>query len=66
MFPFRLLGYQSTTLERLPRVPVGGRKDFEVEIAQQQKQIEALTAGLQKVTARVESGNSGPRIARDN
>jgi len=34
--------------------------------AQQQKQIEALTAGLQKVTARVESGNSAPRVVSDN
>ena len=33
---------------------------------QQQKQIEALTAGLQKVTARVEAANSVPRIVSDN
>jgi hypothetical protein len=31
--------------------------------AQQQKQIEALTVGLQKITAQVESGKSAPRIA---
>jgi hypothetical protein len=31
-------------------------KDFESRIAQQQRQIEALTAGLQKVTAQVETG----------
>jgi hypothetical protein len=31
------------------------RKDFEAAIAQQQKQIEALTAGLQKVSARLEA-----------
>jgi hypothetical protein len=35
-------------------------------IAQQQKQIEALTAGLQKVTARVEAANSVPRVVSDN
>jgi hypothetical protein len=34
------------------------RRDFEAKIAQQQKQIEALTVGLQKVTARIESGNA--------
>jgi len=34
--------------------------------AQQQKQIELLTAGLQKVTARVESGKPAPRIAINN
>src|SRR4030095_1642347 len=32
----------------------------------QQKQIAALTAGLQKVTARVESGNSASRVVSDN
>ena len=35
-------------------------------IAKQQKQIEALTAGLQKVIARVEAANSVPRAASDN
>ena len=30
------------------------RKDFEAALAQQQKQIEALTAGLQKVSAQLE------------
>jgi hypothetical protein len=42
------------------------RAYFESKLAQQQKQIEALTAGLQKVTARVESSNSAPRIVSDN
>jgi len=35
-------------------------------IAQQQKQIEALTAGLQKVAARVEASNPAPRVVSDN
>jgi hypothetical protein len=35
-------------------------------IAQQRKQIEALTAGLQKVTARVEAANPVPRVVSDN
>ena len=30
------------------------RKDFEAALAQQQKQIDALTAGLQKVSAQLE------------
>jgi len=42
------------------------RKDFETKFAQQQKQIEALTAGLQKVTARVESSEPALRVASDN
>src|SRR5438046_1160666 len=35
----------------------------EVTIAQQQKQIEALTVGLQRVTAQLESGKPASRIA---
>ena len=31
-----------------------------------EKQVAALTAGLQKVTARVEAGNSVPRVVSDN
>ena len=35
-------------------------------IAKQQKQIGALTAGFQKVTARVEAANSPARVVGDN
>ena len=35
-------------------------------IAKQQKQIEALAAGLQKVTACIESGNPAGRVVSDN
>jgi len=34
--------------------------------SRQQKQIEALTAGLQKVTARVESTTPARRVVSDN
>ena len=37
------------------------RKDFEAAIAKQQKHIEALTAGLQKVSARLELSKSAPQ-----
>jgi hypothetical protein len=37
------------------------RKDFEAAIAQQHKQIEALTAGLQKVSAQLELNKAAPR-----
>ena len=37
------------------------RKDFEAALAQQQKQIEALTAGLQKVSAQLELNKSAPK-----
>jgi hypothetical protein len=34
--------------------------------ARQQKEIEALTAGLQKVSAQVEMSKPGPRVADSN
>ena len=39
------------------------RRDFEAALAQQQKQIEALTAGLQKVSARLELKQLEPQTA---
>ncbi len=38
----------------------------ETMIAQQQKQIEALTAGLQKVSAQVEMSRPVPQMVADN
>jgi predicted RNase H-like nuclease (RuvC/YqgF family) len=42
------------------------RKDVEAALAQQQKQIEALTAGLQTVSAQRQLDRSGPRMIVDN
>ena len=42
------------------------RKDFEAAIAQQQKQIDALTAGLQKVSAQLELSKSAPQTVLNN
>ena len=42
------------------------KKDFECKIADQQKQIEALTAGLQKVNAQVELSKPVPRTVVNN
>jgi len=42
------------------------RTYFESKLAQQQKAIAALTAGLQKVTAKVESSKPAPRVVSDN
>jgi len=39
------------------------KKEFESKIAEQQKQIEALSAGLQKVSARLETSERAPQIA---
>jgi len=41
-------------------------KDFESKLAEQQKQIEALTAGLQKVSAQVEVSRLAPQTVVDN
>jgi DNA gyrase/topoisomerase IV subunit A len=42
------------------------RKDFEAALAQQQKQIEALTVGLQKVSAQLELSRPAPRTVINN
>jgi len=39
---------------------------LEDSLANQQRQIDALTAGLQKVVAHVESGKSAPRLVNSN
>jgi hypothetical protein len=39
------------------------RADFECELAEQQKQITALTSGLQKVSAQVELSKRAPQMA---
>ena len=42
------------------------QKDFQAIVARQQKQIEALTEGLQKVSAQVEVSKSAPRTVVNN
>jgi hypothetical protein len=42
------------------------RRDFESKIAEQQRQIEALTAGLRKVSARLETSEAAPQIIVSN
>src|SRR5438128_11518203 len=42
------------------------RKDFEAALAQQQKQIEALTTGLQKVSAQLEVSKAAPQTVLNN
>jgi hypothetical protein len=40
-------------------------EEQEATIAQQQKQIEALTAGLQKVSAQLETSKTAPQVANN-
>jgi hypothetical protein len=42
------------------------KRDQDKRITQQQEQIDVLTAGLQRVTARVEAANSALRVVSDN
>ena len=42
------------------------RKDFEAAMAQQQRQIEALATGLQKVSAQLELSKSAPQTVLNN
>jgi len=42
------------------------RKDLQVNVTRQQKQIEALTAGLQKVSAELELSKSAPQTVLNN
>ena len=46
----------------------GQRKvqELEAKAAQQQKQIEALTAGLHKVSAQLEASKPAPQVAENN
>jgi cell division FtsZ-interacting protein ZapD len=41
-------------------------QDLKAIVAGQQKQIEALTAGLQKVSAQVEASKTAPQVVADN
>ena len=40
-------------------------KDFESKLAKQEKQIEALTAGLQKVSAQLELNRLAPQTVKN-
>jgi hypothetical protein len=41
-------------------------QDLESRLAQQEKQIESLTAGLQKVSAQLETSRPAPQVAANN
>jgi len=40
-------------------------KDTDSKLAEQQRQIEALTAGLQKVSARLEASKPAPHVVNN-
>ena len=51
---------QERTIDQLKAAVAKQQEAFGSKIAQQQKQIEALSAGLQKVSAAVELNESAP------
>ena len=57
---------QQASIAELKSTVAQQTKDFQAAAAHQQKQIEALTAGLQKVSAQVEAGKSAPQVVSNN
>jgi len=58
--------YEAVNAMLLNEFLKGHRKDFEAAIARQQKQIEALTAAVQKVSAQLELSKSVPQTVQNN
>ena len=49
-------------VQELEATVIQQRKDFQLELSEQEKQIEALTAGLQKVSAQLEVSKPAPQV----
>ena len=62
----RKVEQQEATIVGLKSMVAQQQRDFQTTIAQQQKQIEALTAGLQKVSAPLELSKPAPRTVLNN
>ena len=57
---------QEATITQLKFTVAQQQKDFQASIAQQQTQIEALTAGLQRASAQVEMSRPAPQMVLNN
>jgi uncharacterized coiled-coil protein SlyX len=57
---------QERTITQLKSTVAQQQKDFQAAAAHQQEQIEALTAGLQRVSAQVEMSRPAPQMALSN
>ena len=62
----RKVEQQEATIVGLKSMVAQQQRDFQTTIAQQQKQIEALTAGLQKVSAELELNKPVPEAVANN
>ena len=57
---------QQATIAELKSTAAQQQKGFESKLAKQEEQIEALTAGLQKVSAQLELSKTAPQTALNN
>jgi uncharacterized coiled-coil protein SlyX len=57
---------QEAKITQLKSMVAQQQKDFQAAAAHQQEQIEALTAGLQKVSTQLKLPNTGPQLVADN
>ena len=55
----------TSTVAKQEAIIAKQQKDFQATATHQQKQIEALTAGLQKVSALVEASNPAPQVVNN-
>ena len=56
---------QQATIAELKSTVAQQQKGFQSRLAEQQKQLEALTSGLQKVSAQLEASKSVPRVVNN-
>ena len=57
---------QQTTIAELKSTVAQQQKSFQSKLAKQEKQIEALTSGLQKVSAEIEVNRLPPQVVSIN
>jgi Chaperone of endosialidase len=57
---------QQASIAELKSTVAQQKNDFQAKVAHQQKQIEALTAGLEKVSAQLEVSKTAPRVVNSN
>ena len=57
---------QQASIAELKSTVAQQKNDFQAKVAHQQEQIEALTAGLQKVSAQLEVSKTAPRVVNNH
>jgi len=57
---------QQVTIADLKSTVAQQQQTFQSRLAEQDKQIEALASGLQKVSAQIEMGKRAPRVVANN